>query len=360
MSLQGILSDFGVADVFQLIAQQRKTGLLDLESEERKLTVFFQEGQVVRARPAETRPDGALAALLLRVGGISEPQLADVWRQQEESLEPLERILTNEGIVGKQDLEQVARLLSDETIFELFLWDDGHFAFRPHNVEQRIGDLMVGAEMVLLDALRMRDEWPGVSSGLSDLAVLLAQVVDVEGFRERRAAVESATGMRGEELDRLWTVCNGRLTARRVIDLSRLGTFQGARGLVALLREGVLRVEHKAARPQKSTRVISAPSSWGLGAWILVLTGLVAAGLFVVPAPMPRSHPMPRPGLEEGRSAAAVQRVRTALEAHRWRTGNYPESLAELRTQAGAFLASVSLDRYSYARSAGGYSLAEE
>ncbi len=36
MSLHGVLSDFGVADVFQLIAQQRKTGVLDLEHEDRK------------------------------------------------------------------------------------------------------------------------------------------------------------------------------------------------------------------------------------------------------------------------------------------------------------------------------------
>ncbi len=360
MSLQGVLSDFGVADVFQLIAQQRKTGVLELENEDRKLEVCFCEGQVVRARPAESRPDGALAALLLRAGGISEPQLADAWRQQEETLEPLPRILTSEGIVGKQDLDQIARLLNDETIFELFLWDEGRFTFRPQPVEERLGDMLVGAEMVLLDALRMRDEWPGVQAGLSDLSVLVAQKVDVEEYRQRRAAVESACRVAGDDLDRLFTVCDGRLTARRVIDLSRLGTFEGARGLVALLREGVLGVEHKAVRPRKEKSAINVPASWGAGAWILLLTGLVAAGLFVVPSPAPRSHPLPRQALAEARSAAATQRLRIALEAHRWRTGNYPETLEVLKQSPDAFLASVRLDRYSYARVVGGFTLVEE
>jgi hypothetical protein len=129
---------------------------------------------------------------------------------------------------------------------------------------------------------------------------------------------------------------------------------------VALLREAVLRVEHKAARPRKSPRAISAPAGWGWGAWILVVAGLIAAALFVVPSPSPRSHPLPRRALSEARAEAAGQRLRIALETYRWRMGNYPESLDILRDEAGAFLASVPLDRYSYARSTGGYSLVHE
>ena len=51
-------------------------------------------------------------------------------------------------------------------------------------------------------------------------------------------------GMNPDELERVFTLCDGRASARRVIDLSRLGTFEGARALVALLREGLLHVEH--------------------------------------------------------------------------------------------------------------------
>ena len=66
MSLQGVLVDFPVADVFQLIAQQRKTGVLEVERRGRTLEIHFIEGAVLRARPQETRPDGALAGFLLR------------------------------------------------------------------------------------------------------------------------------------------------------------------------------------------------------------------------------------------------------------------------------------------------------
>ena len=75
MSLQGVLADFPVADVFQLIAQQRKTGVLEVERKGRTLLVFFLEGQVLSARPSETRPDGSLAGYLLRTGALQESAL---------------------------------------------------------------------------------------------------------------------------------------------------------------------------------------------------------------------------------------------------------------------------------------------
>ncbi|MGH7291083.1 MAG: DUF4388 domain-containing protein, partial [Myxococcota bacterium] len=71
MSLQGVLADFPVADVFQLISQQRKTGVLEVERRGRTLLIFFLEGQVLSARPSENRPDGALAGYLLRTGVLA-------------------------------------------------------------------------------------------------------------------------------------------------------------------------------------------------------------------------------------------------------------------------------------------------
>jgi hypothetical protein len=359
MSLRGVLADFGVADIFQLIAQQRKTGVLSIESDDRELEVGFQDGQVVRARPSESRPDTALASYLLRAGGLSETDLAEARRLQEETLEQLPAILVSQGFVNKNDVEQIAQLLTNETIFELFLWDEGSFAFRPGALQVQPGDMLVGAEMVLLDALRMRDEWALIENGLPDLAVILAQTVGVEDFREKSAALETATGMRGEDLDRIFTRCDGRLTARRVIDLSRLGTFEGARGLLAMLNENMLQVSREAQKPPRSRRAVAPAATWTRGVWILLAAGLMAAALFVVPAPASRSHPLPRAGLFQARSAVELERVRIALEAHRWRMGNYPESLEVLRQGRDDFLAALPLDRYSYARGEGGYTLHE-
>ncbi|HTO52065.1 MAG TPA: DUF4388 domain-containing protein [Myxococcota bacterium] len=355
MSLQGILADFPVADVFQLIAQQRKTGVLEIERKSRTLLVFFLEGQVLSARPSETRPDGSLAGYLLRAGALSDATLAEARKHQEQSLEPLVPTLLKHNMVARADLEQVAKLATGETIFELFLWDEGRFAFRAEDVQAGPVDKPVPAEMVLLDALRMRDEWVSIQGWLPDLSVVVVPNMDVEGFRAKRAGIEASSGVSGADLEKLFTLANGRLAARRVIDLSRLGTFQGARGVVALIRNGSLRPEQRESEPDERTETkADRPPIAALA--LLVVSAVLAVALFLTKPPPHPGRPLPSDPVAELREGAATERIQAALEAHRWARGQYPDSLDALHDD-GALLAAVPLDRYSYQRSPDGYRL---
>lgn len=356
MSLSGVLADFPVADVFQLIAQQRKTGILEIERKARTLLVYFLEGQVLAARPSETRPDGSLAGYLLRAGALSEASLAQARKHQEQTLEALVPTLIQLDLVSRADLEQVMKLATNESIFELFLWDEGRFAFRAEEVVPGPCDKPVPAEMVLLDALRMRDEWVTIQGWLPDLSVVVAPILDVEGFRAKRASIEASSGLSGADLERVFTIANGRLAARRVIDLSRLGTFQGARGLVALIRNGALRPEEQAeSEPEDRTqRQSDRPPLVALA--LLVVSAMLAVALFLAKPPMHPGRPLPSDPVAELREGAATERLQAALEAHRWASGEYPESLDGLG-DSGALLAAVPVDRYSYARSPDGYRL---
>jgi hypothetical protein len=356
MSLSGVLADFPVADVFQLIAQQRKTGVLEVERKARTLLVYFLEGQVLSARPSETRPDGSLAGYLLRAGALSEASLGQARKRQEETLEPLVPTLIQLDLVARADLEQVIKLATNETIFELFLWDEGRFAFRAEDVVAGPCDKAVPAEMVLLDALRMRDEWVTIQGWLPDLSVVVAANFDVEGFRSKRASIEASSGLSGADLERLFTIANGRLAARRVIDLSRLGTFEGARGLVALIRNGALRPEEETEdEPEdKPQRQSDRPPISAIA--LLVVSAALAVALFLAKPPVHPGRPLPSDPVAELREGAATERLQAALEAHRWASGEYPDSLDALR-DSGALLAAVPVDRYSYARSPDGYRL---
>jgi hypothetical protein len=89
---------------------------------------------------------------------------------------------------------------------------------------------------------------------------------------------------------------------------------------------------------------------------LLVVSGLLACALFVSRPPRLPGRPLPSDPVAELRESAATERLQAALEAHRWAQGNYPDSLAAL-ADAGALLAAVPVDRYSYARSPDGYRL---
>jgi hypothetical protein len=356
MSLAGSLQDFGVAEIFQLIGQQRKTGVLEVSQEDRVLEVFFHEGSVLRAHPADPKPDAALAAFLLRVGAIAETDLAEARREQEETLDSLAHTLESEGVLRKSELEAVAQLLTQETLFELFFWEEGRFAFRMEAVERSAGDQSLSCENVLLDTLRMRDEWMVLRPKLPDFSCVLAPSTDVTSLGSRRAALSEVSGLEVEALERLFGLVDRRSTVRRIIDLSRLGTFQGARGLAAMLQGGVLQLEKpRLARARPVHRI-----SLGAAVSVLAVAGVGTASLAVhsiVPPSEPASYPIPATALVEAREAAYQERIAVLLEVFRWARGAYPENLDELRIAHWALLASDQLAGYSYRRVGDGYRL---
>ena len=60
VALSGSLRDFGIADVFQLIGQQRKTGVLEFTSDAGDgVQLRFDRGNVVSAAPVADRADEA-------------------------------------------------------------------------------------------------------------------------------------------------------------------------------------------------------------------------------------------------------------------------------------------------------------
>ena len=47
VALRGNVKDFGIAEVFQLIGQQRKTGILELSGQDQQVQLVFDCGAVV-------------------------------------------------------------------------------------------------------------------------------------------------------------------------------------------------------------------------------------------------------------------------------------------------------------------------
>jgi hypothetical protein len=357
VSLEGVLSDFGVGEIFQLISQQRKTGRLEIRTPEAAFEVYFAMGDVVRARPAAATSDGALGAFLLRTGVVSDATLGEAARLHEETLEALERVLVEHEHIREKDLEELAHLLSDETIFELFLCDEGHFAFKAaERIEPAIGDRAQGAEGVLLDALRMRDEWDRIRDVLPDFSGTLALARTGDPTAEELARLQEASGCPAAACARLHALIDGRLTVRRVIDLSRLGTFSAGRAIVALIGCGFARIERKqAALAERGQR---ASPEWRPHVLLALPAVAIIAGLALLldfgPAAVVRTE---LSALGDATRAAEAERVRAALEAHRWAAGTYPESLAELVDAGGPLLAGVPLAHYSYRRLGREYAL---
>ena len=253
-------------------------------------------------------------------------------------------MLVSRGLLTEADIDQLTSLINDETIFELFLWDEGKFAFEPCAVEPGRNETPVRAEMVLLDALRMRDEWAPITRQLRDLTLVITPKVDLEGFRAMRGKLEK-DGLEPKGLEKLFTLANGRATARRVIDLSRLGTIEGARRLIALIQAGAVYGEMRKGTDSSALRVRVHASRPMLAYAVLGVCAAFAVLLLQLRPPRLVDHLLPIAPLAEARAAAATERLRVALEAHRWAEGGCPQSLNALGDGRQRLLATVPVDQ---------------
>ena len=225
VALRGNLADFGVAEVFQLIGQQRKTGVLEVEHEGERIRLLFDGGAVVRAEPAGSHEDAAFAEMLVRCGLLTREGLQGFERERKSSLQRLGRLLEERGLLSAAQLESIEELLTRDTLFSLLRWSDGSFHFSAGPVEHdREPSTLLGAEQILMDGLRMVDEWRTFADEVPSEGTVFQRVGRFESYEhedrgEDRQHLESAK--------RIFMLIDGRLSARRVIDLARVGTFEG-------------------------------------------------------------------------------------------------------------------------------------
>src|SRR5262245_48269900 len=129
MALEGTLRDFSLADIFQLIGIQKKTGVLTLKYDGEVVTVSFLNGNVVTADSLKKKLEDRLGAVLVRSGRLSDKQLHQALKIQKETLKRLGHILVDGRYIGETDLREALRLQITQIVYRLFRWKDGDYHF---------------------------------------------------------------------------------------------------------------------------------------------------------------------------------------------------------------------------------------
>src|SRR5438552_15156421 len=162
MALEGTLRDFSLADIFQLIGLQRKTGVLTLRTKDDTVTVTFLDGKVVGADSLTHRLENRLGTVLMKSGMLTNEQLARALEIQKETLQRLGFILTHYGIISADALKQALQLQILQIVYRLFRWKDGDYHFSQETTIEYDRDNVVpiSAESILMEGARMIDEWP--------------------------------------------------------------------------------------------------------------------------------------------------------------------------------------------------------
>jgi hypothetical protein len=328
--LEGTIKEFGVADILQLICQQQKTGVLTVEAKGEKAEIYLDEGNISTARITTGPAADALGLLLVKAKLLSPEQLQAALATQKQTFEQLGEILMEQGVVARQDIERAIQIQIYETFYDIFQWKDGTYQFNPKEVTIKSPLYqLINIQSILLDVLRMIDEWPDIKRVIPSF----------------NCTFQPVSGSFPLDLDDdgllVFNLIDGLRTAQEIIDESLMGRFNTCKILSILLQAGHITRVAAAAAPSRSllgryARHLGTASHYSALALALVVIALLPTTFPGNILPLLNPKLVQRSYLTENQRQKTLVRIENALEVYKIRTGKYPAALQDLA--AGNFL----------------------
>jgi hypothetical protein len=248
--MRGLMGSFGVlplGDLVELLARRKGTGSLTCERGTARKTIFLRAGTAVGA--ASNDPREYLGQLLVNFGHLTDEQLTQAFRTQEETKVKLGKVLVQVGLVPRETLRDVLAIKIRETLLDVFLWESGVFSFdddAPPTVDEDdaevpLGDVAREAEFRTTAWSAFRGEFP---SGASALDVAESKVPPTMG----PATIDGrllALARDGKTIDEIGLALHAT-------------DFHLYQRLYALARQGILHASAQAVSTAGSTETVAA------------------------------------------------------------------------------------------------------
>src|SRR5437867_183253 len=284
MALKGTLKDFSLADIFQLIGIQKKTGVLTLKSDKEVVTVSFVEGNVVSADALHRRLEDRIGTVLVKSGRISEGQLQEALRIQKNTLKRMGNILVDNKYIDPEGLRDALQIQISQMIYRLFRWRDGEYDFTQEERVDYDKEYVVpmSAESILMEGARILDEWPMIEKAIKSFTTVFrhanveigASIKGGAGAKEDEAA--RAVTLSDEER-KVYQLVDGKRAVQEISERCSLSEFDTCRILYELIGRQLLE-EVKTPGPKAAAAapapIVAAPRA-GTGP-------ILAVGYFVL------------------------------------------------------------------------------
>jgi len=234
MALEGSIKDFGLAEIFQLISLQKKTGILTVHRGDTSIVVSFSNGQIVSASSATLKETEMIGNLLIRKGKITERELNEVLQIQERTKEKIGHILVTSGYISKDELKEVLQLQVKDKIFQILRWMEGWYRFDIQEIEyEKEYQVPIPTDAVLMEGVRMLDEWPYIESIIPS-----GDIVFTQCYRED--TIETLFSSLSPEEVTIFNSIDGKRSVKEIVDLTQLHEFEVYKILATLHVSGLI------------------------------------------------------------------------------------------------------------------------
>ncbi len=237
MTLKGDLESFYIASVLQLLAGDRKSGILDVKSPADKFNVFFKEGRIVYATCP--RKNFQLGHLLKTRGIITEEALQGHLIQAQREKKMLGKVLVESGTISHESLLNYLQHQAKEIVCEIFLLKEGKFEFDEKPVSISAGLAAdIDPVSIILEATRRLDEWKMFSEYIPhDLYILL------------RVSGKEPPSDVSEDKIRLLDLVGGHRSVREIVLESGFDTYRAHKMLYSLVTAGLVQLSDEIKTP---------------------------------------------------------------------------------------------------------------
>jgi hypothetical protein len=352
MALEGTIKDFGLPDIFQLIGLQRKTGVLTLKNEKDVVTVTFEGGMVVMADSNSKRLEERLGNVLVKQGKLDKAKLDEALHTQKATLQRLGHVLTVNNYITEKDLKDALQVQISQIVFKVFRWRDGEYHFAPTDSVEYDRDHFtpLSADFILMEGIRMVDEWPIIEKKIPSMDIVFRPVVahasievgggESGGGPGERAPTAGKVRLTPHE-DEIFRKVDGSRTVQAIIDSTGTGEFDVCRTLFDLLNRNLITTVGRGMARDVDLGRPEAPTSTAPG-WVAVAAIVLVALASVATR---RADPLAisgQPGFLEASydllltdvMRSRLQRLDQAVQAYRLAQGSLPRTLDDLTARS--------------------------
>lgn len=151
MSLEGSLEELGLGEILQIVSLSRKTGILSLRSRGRDGSVFFRQGQVVRAASSSYQQSLGEVLIQKKVIDLAVLRKSLAYQQENGFCERLGVILVKNFAVSQDSIEDIVREQIEHIVFSLFSWTEGTFRFDVQDSIETVDGTKIDPLQFMLD-----------------------------------------------------------------------------------------------------------------------------------------------------------------------------------------------------------------
>ena len=291
--------------------------------------------------------------MLVKQAKLSKEKLDEALSTQKATLQRLGHVLTTQNYITNKDLKDALQMQVSQLVFKVFRWRDGEYHFEPSDAVDfdRENFNPMSADFILMEGIRMVDEWPIIEKKIPSTDIVFRPAVDPGSIEvgmangedgpaaePKRGAVSSTSKIRlTPDEERIFRKVDGTRTVQGIIDSTGIGEFETCRTLFDLLNRNLITTAGRGATQVAEVGPVESVASSTPGYAVAALAGLIALGSILMHRDTPFSVMGLRPVLRgaydlllESITRTRLERLDRAVQAHHLSQGSVPQTLEDL------------------------------